>query len=257
MARDRRILLSLALPALLAGCHSGDDQQRNLDSLDKELSNSASPGNSRDTALTSALHDQIMVDPALAQQANGNAVRPPAQPYSAQIPPDQTASADADQAAAASGVSQAVRAAPAANKDCPDCATTKKAMTLGALAAMQKDKRTSACAANVQYSARWANRLPRDLPLYPGAHVTEAAGTQNADCALRVVSFSSGTPMKKLIDWYYTRVTNAGYSADHQTDGAQHVLGGTRKRDDAAYILFMTKRGDGGTDVDLVANTGS
>jgi hypothetical protein len=48
----------------------------------------------------------------------------------------------------------------------------------------------------------------------------------------------------------------AGYSAEHQLDGAQHILGGTRGRDDGAYVLFLTPRKDGGTDVDLVANNG-
>lgn len=40
-----------------------------------------------DPALTSALEDPILTDPALSQQANANAVRPPGGPLQAQYPP--------------------------------------------------------------------------------------------------------------------------------------------------------------------------
>ena len=108
----------------------------------------------------------------------------------------------------------------------------------------------------MRYSARWAERLPADLPLYPDARVSEAAGSQGGNCAMRAVSFASSAPLQKVLDWYYTRATNAGYSAEHQADGNEHVLGGTRGRDDGAFALFLTSRADGGTDVDLVANNG-
>ena len=101
------------------------------------------------------------------------------------------------------------------------------------------------------------DRLPADLPLYPDARVTEAAGTQASGCALRAVSFASSASLQTVLDWYYTRVTSAGYSAEHQADGGEHVLGGTRDRDNGAFALFLTSRKDGGTDVDLVANNGS
>ena len=73
---------------------------------------------------------------------------------------------------------------------------------------------------------------------------------------LRRPSFSAPQPMQAVLDWYYTKAVRAGYSAEHQVDGAQHILGGTRARDDGAYVLFLTARRDGGTDLDLVANNG-
>lgn len=47
---------------------------------------------------------------------------------------------------------------------------------------------------------------------------------------MRIVSFRAGGPVDKVIDYYFTRATAAGYDADHKRDGAQHVLGGTQGR---------------------------
>jgi hypothetical protein len=55
---------------------------------------------------------------------------------------------------------------------------------------------------------------------------------------------------------YYTKAVRGGYTAEHQVDGDEHILGGTRDRDGGAYVLFVTSRADGGTDIDLVANNG-
>ncbi len=58
-----------------------------------------------------------------------------------------------------------------------------------------------------------------------------------------------------MIDWYYTQAKRAGYRAEHQSDGDGHVLGGTRP-DGAAFVAFITDRGRGGSDVDLIVNRG-
>lgn len=256
MMRSRfRGLALVVLPVALSACGPRDGD-RNLDSLDNELVDAGNA--SRDPALTSALQDQIMVDPQLAQQANNDAVRPPAQPYSGAVPPDGVAIPPSGAVAATgASTSETLRKAPAPQGSCPQCRAARESLTLGALAAQQKDKRTSGCAGAMRYSARWAQRLPADLPLYPDARVTEAAGTEASGCALRAVSFASSAPLQTVLDWYYTRVTSAGYSAEHQADGGEHVLGGTRDRDNGAFALFLTSRKDGGTDVDLVANNGN
>lgn len=209
--------------------------------------------NGTDPALSAALQDQIMVDPRLGQQANGDAVRPPAQPYSGPLPPEGAVANNAP--ASTEGLMHAPPASTA--QPCTKCSAAREAVTLGGLAARQKDGRTSACAASLSYSVSWASRLPADLPLYPRARVSEAAGTTSGSCALRVVSFSAAEPMQQLIDWYYTRASRAGYGAEHQADGNEHVLGGARDRDGGAYVAYFTPRPDGGTDVDLVANNGS
>ena len=197
--------------------------------------------------MTAALHDQIMVDPALAQQSNADSVRPPSQPYSGGLPPVGIAQPQGAPAIAGA-TSQTVKPTPpAAGKDCPGCTAAHESLTLGALAARQKDRRTSACGGAMRYSTSWADRLPADIPLYPGARVVEAAGANSDACQLRAVSFSVGVPLQSVLDWYYTRVTGAGYSAEHQSDGRDHILGGTRARGDGAYVLFLSGRRDGGT----------
>lgn len=239
------LVVSLAVTLSLSGCHSNHDA-RNLDRLDNELTSS----NAADPALAGTLNDQIMVDPALTQQSNGAAIRPAAQPYSAEVPP---ADATAQQAPDTGKLAHAPAPKPGAG--CPACSARGGALTLGELASRQGAPNTKACAADVRYSAGWATRL-RNLPIYPGANVSEAAGNDNNGCALRIVSFTTSAPAQRVIDYYYTQASKAGYSDDQQSDGRERVLGGTRARDDGAYVVFVDPGNNGGSSVDLVINNG-
>ena len=240
--RVRRSVVPALLLAL-AACGKASDAPTDVDALDRELTAANGPA-AADPAIAQALHDQIMVDPGLQQQSNANAIRPPDRPDPGAVPPDL---ARADPVKAAT-----LRHAPPPTTGCPQCRARSGAYTLGALAAGQATGR--GCAA-VSYSAGWANRLPADLPLYPDARITEAAGNAAGACRLRAVSFASGAGAGKLIDWYFTRATAAGYTAEHQADGAMQVLGGTRGGD--AFVIWVTPRPGGGSDVDLMTNAGS
>lgn len=232
--------LFAAAVLILAGCARPPATQQDLDSLDKELTAGVA-GNQRDPALTAALRDQIMVDPALAHTANVDAVRPPSRPDPLSIPIDPTAGR-------ADGVTAAdLKPTPAAKGDCPSCKAAAGALTLAELAARQRPA-DAGCAQRVTYSATWAARLPGDVPLYPDARVQEAAG--NDACGLRIVSFASSAPAPRILDWYTARVTRAGYSAEHQAQGDEHVLGGTRGA--AAYVVHVTPGPGGGSRVDLL-----
>lgn len=234
--------LAPALLLLAAACGKAPDAPSDLDALDRELTNTSAAANTRDPVMAQAINGQIMVDPTLGQSSNANAVRPAPRPDSGAIPPDVARPDPVDPAT--------LRHAPAAAA-CARCKAKASAWTLGALAAAQP---VGGSCAPVSYSAGWANRLPPDLPLYPDARVTEAAGNAAGACALRVVSFASSAAPAKLVDWYYTKATAARYSAEHQADGAMHVLGGTRGAD--AYIVYVSPRAGGGSDVDLVTNAG-
>ncbi|MGN6375022.1 MAG: hypothetical protein ACTHMG_05650 [Sphingomonas sp.] len=232
----------LLAPVLLAGCHS-NKQAGAVDALDNQLA-----GN--DAALTGALNQQIMVDPDLVQQSNGNAVRPPAHPTSGEVPPDGTAGGRRVDTAK-------LKHAPAPrSQSCPACTSAKGALTLGALAGRQQSPQLGHCSADVRYSAEWATRLG-DLLVYPGAHIDEAAGSNSNGCALRIVSFTTTAPADRVIDWYYTQATGHGYDAEQQSDGRERVLGGTRARDGGAYVVFVNPSDGGGSAVDLVVNKGS
>jgi hypothetical protein len=233
----------IVLPLLLMACSKQPASQQDLASLDAELTGAVA-GNQRDPALTAALHDQILVDPALTQSANTNVVRPPSRPDPLSIPIDPVVP-HGDGVATAT-----LKPAPAAKADCPECRKADGALTLGELAARQS-KGAADCASRVTYSAGWANRLPAGVPLYPDARVREAAG--NDACGLRIVSFASSAPVGRILDWYNTRVTQAGYSAEHQAAGKQHVLGGTRGA--AAYVVYVTPAAGGGSAVDLLVRS--
>ncbi|HEX8383438.1 MAG TPA: hypothetical protein VF592_08690 [Sphingomonas sp.] len=247
-----RLLAILTLSVALAGCGGGAPAPDELAQLDRELAeaNGASPA--RDPAVAAALGDQIMVDPRLTQQSNANAIRPPNRPDGGAVAPvDIAARPD-------STPPQGLASAPATKADCPECRARGGALTLGALAERQPDRRTADCAGRLRYSAGWANRLPAAAPLYPDARVIEAAGVDEEGCSLRVVSFRSSAPLQRLADWYATSGRRAGYGAEHRVDGAVHVVGGTRggTRDGAAYLAYLRARADGSTDVDLIANGG-
>lgn len=232
------VALAAAL-VLVAGCNAQDSD-----------SATATAGNDTDPAIAGALQDQIMVDPNLDQKSNSGAVRPAGAPYSGGIPPE-------DIAADGSNIDGGLRHAPApvADGNCTQCQASRDSVTLGGLARRQGNGRTAQCAP-ITYSARWARRLPRDIPLYPRARVIEAAGADGGPCNIRVVTFYSPDSMQHMLDWYYTVATRAGYDAEHQLNGDEHVLGGTRARDEGAYVLFLRAGENGGTEIDLVTNNG-
>ena len=137
--RSVPLLRSAALCAALlalSGCGRGDDN--NLAAIDNALL-----ANGADPALTSALEDQILVDPNLVQQAHPNTVRPPESPVQAQYP-----AGSARQASGAAGTA-------AGGGD---------------------------CGGDFQYGRQWANRLPAGFTVYPGGQITDAAGNGAGNC---------------------------------------------------------------------------
>lgn len=165
----------------------------------------------------------------------------------------QPGDAPAASAAATKLAGGALRSTPAA-KPCPDCSAGpgagKKADTLGGLANQQGN---TACG-KVSYGNQWAKSLPEPFTLYPGATLAEAAGVDGKTCRLRVASFTTPVAMQAVMDFYYTRATRAGFDAEHVIMDGDHVLGGTRTRDDGAYILTFKPGKAGGTAVDIVAS---
>jgi hypothetical protein len=210
-------LAGLSLALALAACGRSSPDEGNLANLDNQL-----VGNDVDPALTSAINDQILVDPTLANQSNRNAVRPPETPTQAQYPAEagsggKAPSNDVSTAAARSG-------APCAGGEFDN-------------------------------NIAWASRLSPAFPLYPGAKVGEAAGNDKAGCRERVVSFATADPWQRVVEYYAGRARAAGYSAEQQTRGGDHVLGGTNESDGGAYYLVVTPTRTG-SDVSLISNNG-
>ncbi|MDQ4088428.1 MAG: hypothetical protein M3177_10535, partial [Pseudomonadota bacterium] len=81
LTRTPFLLRAGTFAALLALSACGEAAENNLAAIDNALL-----ANGADPALTSALEDQILVDPNLVQQAHPNTVRPPEAPVQAQYP---------------------------------------------------------------------------------------------------------------------------------------------------------------------------
>ena len=218
------LLRSAALAGLLAlaACNRSGDEN-NLSAMDNSLI-----GNSADPALTSALEDQILVDPNLVQQAHPNSARPPETPAQAQYPTDNSAAGNS------AGAAQA-RQANAGN------------------AGDGGPPMASACGVPFASGGQWANRLPAEFPAYPGGRVTDAAGADRGDCHMRVVTFTTADPANRVLDHYRELATRAGFSIQQQRRGGDQVLGGTRG--EAAYYLIVTPT-QSGSDVALIVNNG-
>jgi hypothetical protein len=222
MPKSAAILLrSAALAGLLALAACGRGEENNLAEMDNSLI-----GNGADPALTSALEDQILVDPNLVQQTHPNSARPPETPVQAQYPADGgpgSAAGQTRQAAAGATAGGAAQATP------------------------------SACGAPFVYGNEWANRLPPEFPTSPGGRVTEAAGSDRGACHMRVVTFATADPYNRVLEHYRSLADRAGFSVEQQARGGDQVLGGTRG--EAAYYLIVTPT-QAGSDVALIVNNG-
>lgn len=227
----RRVLSSLVLGTallVLTACGGEKPADDKVEKLDERL---LGKGNA-DPVLTSALEDQIMVDPSLSNMSNRNAVKAPDAPMTAPVPLETTG---------------------------PSAATERpNAPTLGQLAAGQakaaRDK-FAGCGLDVDYSMGWANRLPADLPLYPRARVEEAAGSDAPGCKLRAITFTTPAPQRAVIDFYIGQSKRSGFASSTEAKGRETLVGGTRN-DGAAYYVVVTPAEAGGTIVDLVLNNG-
>ncbi len=210
----KRQSLAALLALALAGCERTDQATK---------PDNKSAGAQADPALTSALEDQILVDPALTQQSNKNAVRPPETPAQAQYPADAPPRA---------GVAEQAR----------------KSLW---------DGNGQGCGNGpFQYDAGWAKRLPPEFAMPAGARLTEAAGHNERGCAMRVVTFSIGAPAERVLDLYRSRALGAGYTAEQQRREGDHVLAGSNGRNGGHYYLIVTPKPNG-SDVALIANNGA
>lgn len=200
-------------------------------------------GNEIDPAVANALEDQIMVDPNLVGPANRFGRTGPA---GSEVP--------------APGVGgRIVQPGKLLRAPAPTNATGTGSITLSERAedqAARTSATSNACEKNFHYSASWATLLPEAFPLYPDAQVMEAAGNNQPPCRMRLVSFVSKAPLQTLLDFYYTQAVRHAFTAEHQLADGEHILAGTREKDDGVYYLTFNARKGGGTDVDMIVNHG-
>jgi len=216
--RDKAMLFCAAAGlALLSAC-SGGASDNSLAAIDNQIA-----AGDIDPAVTSAIEDEILVDPNLVQQANPKGVRHPERPLQAPYPAGDFVRA---------GAGATDGSAAAADPDGPLVAP---------------------CGAPFQYGAEWAERLPADFPPYPGGRVTEAAGADAGACQARVVTFATDHRWQQVIEWYRGVAMRAGYDAEHEAQGSDQVLGGVKGEN--AYLVIVTPE-QNGSKVAVIVNTG-
>ena len=218
----------------LAACGGGGGEN-DLAALDNELL-----ANGADPALTSALEDQILVDPNLVQQAHPNSVRPPETPVQAHYPAGSAAEAGPP----------AERAGQPAQSGQQGQSRVRRAA-----AATGSGSDDGVCADALDHGPQWAGRLPAEFPAYPGGQVTEAAGANTPECRMRVVTFRTADAHQRVLEHYRGLARRAGFSAEHQRRGADHLLGGVNARTDGAFVVIVTPT-ERGSEVALIVNNG-
>jgi hypothetical protein len=232
--RFATLLRCTAVAAALALAACGPQQKEgNLAGLDNTL-----VGNDADPALTSALQDQIAVDPNLVNQSNRTAVRPPETPTQAQYPAGQKGG---EQRQAGGGTLRAPEPTLAGGGDVGGASASGNC---------------GASADQFDYNKAWAGRLSPIFPVYPGGRVSDAAGRNQGDCRMRVVTFTTADAPQRVLDFYHNRAVRSGFSSEHQLRGDDHVLGGTSESDGGAFYLIVTPLPSGGSDVSLIASNG-
>lgn len=239
MVRKSILLLSPLL--LLSGCGGGEETP-------------ADAGES-DPAMDSALGEEIMVDPDLVGQNRANNAASVGS-EDGSVPtmdrsPQALAAARADALKLVGGPGT-MKKAPQA-REVSGTLPPDSALTAAARAAASPGGQGD-CAAQARYTAEWAAKLPNTFPVYPRGAVQEAAGTDEGDCALRVVNFTTPVPLSEVIDFYYTRANAAGFSAQHIIDGEDNVLGGAKGSQ--SFMVYARRLPGGGTSVDLVTHGG-
>ena len=207
----------------------------------------------RDPILARALGEPIMIDPDLVEQnrANSAAVLPS---HDGSLPmvdrnPEAIAAARAEALHWVGGPGE-MRKAPIARQvdgALPDGA----ALTAAARAAASPNASTG-CAVAVDYTMEWAAKLPAAFPVYPRGAVQEAAGSDAAGCALRVVKFVTPVSVDDVMDFYFTRAGAGGFSAERVLRDGDDVLAGTKAS--ASFVVYARRLRSGNTEVDLVTS---
>jgi hypothetical protein len=206
-----------------------------------------------DPALTAALGEQIMVDPDLVGQNRANsAAAMPSQDNS--LPtvdntPEAIAAARAEALRLVGGPGT-MKKAPEP-REVPGALPADAALTAAARAAAAPGADAD-CTEHARSTTQWAARLLRPFQVYPRGAVQEAAGTDAGDCALRVVNFITPVPLGEVMDFYFTRARDAGFSAQRVLQEGDDVLAGVKGR--ASYVVYARRLPSGNTEVDLVTS---
>lgn len=195
-----------------------------------------------DPAVAYALMLPLLADPDLTSVSQRFAVFADPTPLDAAIPIDDYAEATVAAARREASGMIGPAAAPAlpASGACPGC---------DALFVDQRARVVAgSCAERLDADLEWSLRLPAELPVYPKAHLREAAGSDDPTCRVRAASFTAPVPAPEVLALYRTLATRGGYAL--APAGPAAFTG----RKGASLIAVMVRPGPGGYGIfDLVA----
>lgn len=235
---SRLFLLSAAAIPLFALAACGDTAQD-------------SEGGPSDPTSEQALNDQIMVDPDLANQNEGNAALTGGTDQT--IPPEnmtpEAIQKAKDAAFALMGGSDGFRELPAP-KQFGSAIPESSMLSIATKAAAKLN--SGNCTEIAEYSAAWAAKLPTIFPVYPGGTTKDAAGTDSGGCALRAVTYLTAVPLEDVLAFYYSRATTGGYSVEHAVAEGDNIISGTKGN--ASVVVYGRRMSTGLTEVDLITS---
>lgn len=199
-----------------------------------------------DPMIAAAIAASLMSDPDLSALNRAGVALTGTGVPSAPIPTDETS-----EEFKSAALDEATRLAGGALKPAPSAASDDKVQGgETALLSWGKAFARKACMAKAAHGFIWAARLPAPFAVIPRGHVQEAAGSDDAGCVLRAVTFRSALAPQVVLDFYATRASVAGFRPEHRADGDFHVLeaskGGT------GFALFVRSGPDGLTEADLL-----
>lgn len=198
-----------------------------------------------------ALNDQIMVDPDLANQNEGNAALTGGTDQS--IPPEnmtpEAIQKAKDAAFALMGGGEGFRELPEPKQFGQ---SIPEASMLSAATKAAAKLENGACADNAEYSAAWAAKLPAIFPVYPGGSTKEAAGTDSGACALRAVTYMTAVPLEDVLAFYFSRATTGGYRVEYAVADGDNIISGTKGN--ASVVVYGRRLSSGITEVDLITS---
>lgn len=229
-----RIAFCALLACVLAAC-DGERPESVLDEIDP--------------AVIAAINDQILTDPDLSRQNEGNAALTGGIDHALPLVNDSPRAIDAareEARALVGGRDRFGRLPPVGERQAEIPLESRITVTARAAYAGA----TQACVRSLDRGFIWAARVPAAFPVYPRGATQEAAGSDAAGCALRAVNFRTPVPLEEVLAFYHTRALDAGFTSTLATAGDESVLRG--EHEGAFFALYARTGASGLTEADLV-----
>ena len=203
----------------------------------------------RDPAMIAALEEPLMTDPDLSQSNARNLVADPGGPTDGSLPalgfaPDEAALAR-DEAQALAG--SRLRLPGLLAKPSPRLGAVQE-LSLADRVRTLVDAGT--CADRLTYGFAAGAETGATFPIYPRAHLIEAARATTDGCALIAATFTSPVAPQPLMAFYHARARDAGYADAASVAGDAALLEGTKGAQ--RFAVLLRNAGGGVTSVDLV-----